>query len=238
MKVVHLSDIHIADQGKVIWDTDTKRHFDNVIEKLRALDDIDAIIVSGDLSNDGSEWSYKYIDESLANLGIPTYCCPGNHDNLEIFYNGYKPVFYKTCSTFKLDKWTFVMLNSAIPDMSRGYFNPDLLSAVLASINEPVAIVLHHPPIEQEGWLNRKLLENRKEFIEVIQQSDNVRLVLYGHTHYHTESAIDDVIYSSAPSSGFAFNPNLEKFKIANGEEGFNIIEFKNDNILITNISL
>ena len=33
---------------------------------------------------------------------------------------------------------------------------------------------------------------------------------------------------------GFAFNPNLNKFEIANGEEGFSIIEIDGDNVLIT----
>ena len=46
-----------------------------------------------------------------------------------------------------------IMLNSAVPDMSRGYFNPDVLMRLLKSCDGPVAIVLHHPPVEQDGWI-------------------------------------------------------------------------------------
>lgn len=238
MKIIHISDIHIEDQGKAIWDTDTKRHFNNVIEKLRTLGDIDAVIVTGDLSNDGSEWSYKYIDESFAALEIPTFCCPGNHDNLDVFYHGYKPSFYNTCEKFEIGEWTFIMLNSAVTGMSRGFFNPEALSKLIQLSSGPIVVVLHHPPIEQKGWLNRKLLENRDEFNDIIHQNKNVKLVLYGHTHYHTDNIINGVIYSSASSIGFAFHPSLPKFEIAHGKEGFSIIEFQNNITTVSDVNL
>lgn len=238
MKIIHISDIHLESQGNSIWNTDTKGHFDKAIRKLQSIEDIDALIVSGDLSNDGSTWSYKYIDKSLAHLGIPTFCCPGNHDNLDEFYHGYKPSFYKTCETFELGGWTFIMLNSAVTGMSRGFFNPDTLTKLIPPSSGSVAVVLHHPPIEQRGWLNKKLLENRNEFNDIIHQNKNVKLVLYGHTHYHAENVINGVIYSSASSTGYAFDPSLPKFEIAYGKEGFNVIEFQNDIIMVRDVNL
>ena len=83
MRLLHLSDLHITDNGVEIWGTDVKGHFDRAIELIRQLDDIDGIIVTGDLSNDGSEWSYSYISRSFKKLNIPFYCCPGNHDCIE-----------------------------------------------------------------------------------------------------------------------------------------------------------
>ena len=198
------------------------------------MDGVDAIVISGDLSNDGSRWTYEYIDKTFEEVGIPTYCCPGNHDNLEEFYHGYKPSFVKICHKFELCGWNFIMLNSAVEGMSRGYFNPQLLSKQISDCSGPIVIVLHHPPLEQEGWLNRKLLENRNEFNDIIHHAGNIKLVLFGHAHYHAIKTIRGVVYSSAPSIGFAFNPNLHKFEIADGEEGFNIIHLIGDSILIT----
>lgn len=238
MKLIHISDIHLTENGREIWGVNTLDHFCKTIQKIKGLDGIDGIVVSGDLSDDGSRWTYEYIDRAFAEIGIPTFCCPGNHDNLDEFYNGYKPSFYKICETFELCGWTFIMLNSAVAGMSRGFFNPKTLFTLTQQSSGPVAVVLHHPPIEQEGWLNRKLLENRNEFNDIIHKNKNVRLVLYGHTHHHTDNVIDGVTYSSASSIGFAFHRSLSKFEIAQGKEGFNIIELKNGNILITNIRL
>ena len=236
MKLIHISDIHLSEYGREIWGVNTLDHFCQTIQRIIKLDGIDGIVVSGDLSDDGSKWTYEFIDRAFAEIGVPVYCCPGNHDNLYEFYHGYRPSFYKTCETFELCGWTFIMLNSVITGMSRGYFSPETLSRLIQQSSGSVAVVIHHPPIEQKGWLNRKLLENRNEFNELIRQSQNVRLVLYGHTHYHTNVVINDVVYSSATSVGFAFSPNLPKFQIANGYEGFSIITINNSNIVIENV--
>ncbi len=97
------------------------------------------------------------------------------------------------------------MLNSAVPDMSRGYFNPDVLMRLLKSSNGPVAIVLHHPPVNQDGWLNRKLLDNKSHFKEIIEHFHNVKLVLYGHSHYASFRTFEDIIYNCSPSIGLRF---------------------------------
>lgn len=238
MRIIHISDIHLTENDHEIWGVNTLNQFCKTIQKIKEQDGIDGIVISGDLSNDGSRWTYEFIDQAFEDVGIPTYCCPGNHDNLEKFYNGYKPSFIEICDEFELCGWNFIMVNSAVAGMSRGYFNPQLLSRQLSKYCGPVIIVLHHPPIEQDGWLNRKLLENRDEFNEIIHHAGNVKLVLYGHTHYHTIKTISGVVYSSAPSIGFAFNPNLKKFEIDDGEEGFNIIHLIGDSILITKENL
>lgn len=236
MRIIHISDIHLENHGLPIWNTDTKLHFDKAIKKIQTMDNIDAIIISGDLSNDGSAWSYNYIDNLLAKTNIPTFCCPGNHDNLDIFYGSHKSWFYKNCELFMLNGWTFIMLNSVMAGKSRGNFYPDKFLDLLKHSCGPTVIVLHHPPIEQDGWLNRKLLENRDVFNDIIHKYKNIRLVLYGHTHHHEIKTIDGIIYSSASSIGFAFHPKLLKFQIAHGREGFSLITLNDSNIIIENI--
>ena len=234
MKIIHISDIHLTENGREIWGVNTLDHFSKAIWRIKNIDGIDGIFVSGDLSDDGSRWTYEFIDRAFSEIGIPTFCCPGNHDNLDEFYNGYKPSFYSICDIVKLCGWNFIMLNSAVRNMSRGFICQEKLSNLIQRCKGKVAVILHHPPIEQEGWLNRKLLKNRDKFNDIIRHSENVRLVLYGHTHYYTKDIINGKVYCSAPSIGFAFNPNLNKFEIANGEEGFSIIEIDGDNVLIT----
>ena len=233
-----MSDIHLTERGREIWGVNTLDHFCKAIRRIKNLDGIDGIFISGDLSDDGSRWTYKYIDKAFSDIGIPTFCCPGNHDNLDEFNNGYKPFFYSNCDIVELCGWNFILLNSAVCDMSKGLFCQEKLSNLIQKCKGRVGIVLHHPPIEQKGWLNRKLLENRDKFNDLIHHVENVRLVLYGHTHYHSKEIVNGIVYSSAPSVGFAFNPNLNKFEIADGEEGFSIIEIDGDNVSITKENL
>ena len=233
-----MSDLHITEFGSMIWETDTKAHFERAIEVISMMNGIDAIIVTGDLSNDGSLWSYSYIDNTFSKLGIPTFCCPGNHDNIENFQR------MNYCSSKKcinLNGWKILNLDSTIPDMGRGMLSSSVLDYIekeLSDNNTPTIIAFHHPSVEPGGWLNRKLLENRESFIDFITQKTNVKMVLYGHTHYSITHNIGNILFSSAPSVGFAFNKDYPKFQIVKGQEGFNIIELHEDRIIIETIRI
>ena len=60
--------------------------------------------------------------------------------------------------------------------------------------------------------------------------------MLLGHIHYHLNRKIDNIIFSSSSSIGFAFDMNLPKFQIADGNEGFSLIDIVENSINIENI--
>ena len=70
MKLIHISDIHLTENGSEIWGVSTLNHFSKTIQKIKDLDNIDVTVVSGDLSDDGSRWTYEYIDKAFAEIGI------------------------------------------------------------------------------------------------------------------------------------------------------------------------
>ena len=248
MRIIHMSDLHLTKDGCPIWETNTMDHFNKSIEIIRCMKDIDAIIVTGDISDDGSGWTYRYADRLFSSLGIPTLCCPGNHDSLKMMLEGYQPSFFQVLpSSHKIEGWKIVMLNSVIPadedpnqNKARGFLSEESLSYIKQELEEglPTIIALHHPPMKPGGWLNRRLLENREAFNQTIDIYPNVRLVLYGHIHYFTEVQQGHIRYSSSTSVGFAFDKYLPKFQIADGLEGFSLIEIKDEIIEIMNIQL
>lgn len=239
MKIIHISDIHLVENGNVIWDTDTKLHFDRAINKINSIKDVDAIFVSGDLADDGSLWAYQYIDEAFKSLRIPTYCCPGNHDNIEFMLNDFKPSFIEIREHVTIEGWDFYLFNTAVKGMARGFLSEEKLKSIkeaISNTNRPIGFIFHHPPIEPGGWLNRRLLEDRDDFNSLIYNCPNVKLVLFGHIHCHLKQTINNILYSSASAIGYAFDKELPKFQIADGKEGFNLIEISKELINIKNI--
>lgn len=238
MKIAQISDIHLTEQGQIIWDTDTMSHFESAVQVLSQIKGLDAVIVSGDLSNDGSAWTYQYIDERLAGLNIPIYCCLGNHDSSIALTMDFQSLRF--VSEAMIGNWRFIFINSVTPDSdnpgyfkSKGFISSEDLAVLDSRIHSGIksAIVLHHPPIEPGGWLNRKPLENRDDFNDAIRNSD-VRLVLYGHIHYSQQRRLNNILYSSAPAIGFAYDKELPKYQIADGQEGLSILTI-NENIII-----
>lgn len=243
-----MSDLHLTKDGCPIWETNTMEHFNQSIDIIRGIQNIDAILVTGDISDDGSERTYQYADRLFSSLGIPTLCCPGNHDSLKMMLEGYKPSYYQVLPSSRIiEGWKIVMLNSVIPadedpnqNKARGFLSEESLSYIKQELEEghPTIIALHHPPLEPGGWLNRRILENREVFNQTIDSYPNARLVLYGHIHYFTEVQQGHTRYSSSTSVGFAFDKDLQKFQIADGLEGFSLIDINNDIIDITNVKL
>lgn len=243
-----MSDLHLTKDGCPIWETNTMDHFNKSIEIIRGMKDIDAIIVTGDISDDGSGWTYQYADRLFSSLGIPTLCCPGNHDSLKMMLESYQPSFYQVLPpSRKIGGWKIVMLNSVTPadedpnqNKARGFLSEESLNYIKQELEEglPTIIALHHPPLEPGGWLNTRLLENREAFNQTIESYPNARLVLYGHIHYFTEVQQGRIRYSSSTSVGFAFDKDLPKFQIADGLEGMSLIEIDGEKIEIKNVKL
>ena len=243
-----MSDFHLTKDGCPIWETNTIEHFNKSIEIIRGMKGIDVIIVTGDISEDGSIWTYQYTDKMFASVGIPTLCCPGNHDSIKVMLKDYVPSFYQVLPpACIICGWKIVTLNSVISEKkdssqnkSRGFLSEESLNYIQQELDEglPTIIALHHPPQEPGGWLNRRLLENRDEFNNMISKYDNARLVIYGHTHYFTEVQQGHTRYSSSTSIGFAFDKDFPKFQIYDGHEGFSLIEINNSIINIRNVNL
>lgn len=233
MKIVHLSDLHITKDGVEIWGTNTLSHFQQAIDVISQIDDIDAIIVTGDLSNDGSNWSYSYIHNCLKKLGVPVFCCPGNHDNLENMQFVNSEFFHISDYHINIDGYDLFVMNSTISGMSRGLLCEDSMSWLdekLSNSCNPAIIAFHHPAVDPGGWLNRKLLDNKEEFVKLVSRYSHVKLVLYGHIHYYIQQLVNDIIFCAAPAIGFAFDKELPKFQIAKGQEGFSVITISRDN--------
>jgi Icc protein len=242
LRIAHLSDLHLTYNQGEIWGVDTNANFLKTIDKLKNMNGIDCVIVTGDIADDGKIETYYYADKVFRQLGIETFWCYGNHDDVAIM-NSLEDTFIKITNLANIKGNELIFLNSIAPDednpsknRSSGIVDIEGLVSILASDCQPKIISLHHPSIEPGGWLSNRILINRKEFNDAIVGS-NVRLVLCGHIHYHKSDCINGIIYTSAASTGFSFSPDLPKFQIKANAEGFSIITIK-ETIEIENIIL
>lgn len=245
MTIIHLSDLHLTFDKSPIWGVNTNAQFIKALEKIRYMSNIDCIVVTGDIADDGLKDTYLYADQEFKKIGIETFWCYGNHDCIDTM-NCLGLQFVKLCDDIIHKGLHFVFLNSVAKDKenpnqnrSRGIIS-DLefkrLNDVLGSETRfPVIVAMHHPCIEPGGWLSEKILKNREQFNSMVTKY-GVACVIYGHIHSHTEYRIDKTVFTSASSIGFAFDKELPKYKIAEGKEGFSLIKMNHNSINIENI--
>ncbi len=248
MKIIHMSDLHLTRDGSPIWGEYTHKNFARAIKQIKRTQDIDAIIVSGDISDDGSMESYEFADKLFSQTDIPTYWCLGNHDNLELQR---MPNILKHCKLiddFKICGWIIILLNSVAPDeellgknRSRGILSTQTLTWLDEKINSfdaPTIVVLHHPALEIGGWQDKKILKDRDTFRKMLESSKNVQIVLSGHVHEFSDTTLNGIRYSTATGLGFAFSSEMQNYELLRDAEGYSVITIDKNDVSINNILL
>lgn len=129
MKILQLTDLHIMNhRAPAFRQADSYRDLQMTIDYiLRSNIQPDTVVVTGDVSSDGSVSSYMLAKEQLLRLDCPLYVLPGNHDNKE----NMRSVFGQQCHVVLYEEDErgrcvnvngvhFLLLDSVMPGDSAG----------------------------------------------------------------------------------------------------------------------
>jgi len=85
IRFIQLTDTHLSlNSHTELLQVNTEDSFKAVVALLNKRSDIDLLLLTGDLSQDGSEAAYERIAQILKRLTMPIYCLPGNHDDATV----------------------------------------------------------------------------------------------------------------------------------------------------------
>ncbi|OLP15460.1 phosphodiesterase [Leptolyngbya sp. 'hensonii'] len=236
LRVAQITDIHLfADRQRELLGLPTADSFGAVLQRLTEIrSEVDLILLTGDLSQDGTPESYAQLQSRLIPLGIPTYWLPGNHDNpitmRQILYQA--PILPQ--KAFRIGIWQFILLNSGVPGRVHGYLSPESLdwldSQLQLSRCYPTTIALHHPPfLVESAWLDTSTLQNSAQLFAVLDRYPQVKLVLFGHIHQEFTCQQRGVHYLGAPSTSIQFEPKSSQFSLDQTTPGFRLLNLYAD---------
>lgn len=212
---LHLSDLHLAPPGQLVGGVDPMRQMQGVLARIRQLDVAPAfIVVSGDLSNDGSAASYEVVKGLLAELSgedTPVLLALGNHDDRATFRRvvlgeeagGQGPYCYSQL----IDGLRVIVLDSLIPGQDSGALGAAQLAWLEEELQAPAPrgnlIVLHHccrlagPAHHYPAFIPRDVAELEAL---VARHRDQVLGVLAGHSHQTNAAPFGGTLYATAPA--------------------------------------
>ena len=170
MRLLHLSDLHIPrDLGPNAEGVDARAVLAQLLYDCRRLADIDLVLVSGDVADDGSREGYTdaldLVDSFARRHGAAQAWCVGNHDAREAFSavlgTGHRdrdgqdvgrPATANACAaTSESSGVRVVTLDSLVPGEVFGRIGPEQLDWLGAVLARPAAagtvVALHHPPL-------------------------------------------------------------------------------------------
>jgi 3',5'-cyclic AMP phosphodiesterase CpdA len=189
--LLQLSDFHV---GATWAGGDPLAGLRAAVESVRRLPDApDAVLVSGDLADHGSDGEYEIVRQLLAMLGAPVYVLAGNHDDRDALRRHFDlpgtpgtPLQYAA----DLGPLRLVLLDSIRPGEEPGELDADRLGwldAELARAPDRVTLVaLHHPPVSTgiPAWDEQGLpAADRRALGDVLRRHPQVRRVVAGHAH-------------------------------------------------------
>lgn len=204
--IFHLSDIHFGREDRAAL---------SCVEALVEERQPDGLIISGDLTQKGSEVEFGAAQRWLSSLNTPYFTVPGNHDTpmfdliarLNSPFGSYQSAFGSVSGYLDIGGLSIGGLNSARGwqfrrNWAEGVINMDDLTGVLAHLEstsgEISVLTCHHPFLAHEN-APLKTSTRRGEAAAKVLSSARTNLLLTGHVH----------------------KPSIEVFATENGEGGF-----------------
>jgi len=200
MIIAQITDLHYGGGSGCFKDSNVERlrSIRSAIAELRIAPDM--LVITGDLTEDGTTEQYLKLKDELAALKTPIFLALGNHDNRSAF----SEVFPHYALQDGFVQYTIddqpvriIVLDTLEEGRHGGAFcesRGEWLETELAKQpNQPTLIALHHPPIASGiDWLTADPNADWvRRLNRIISKYDNIVHMISGHIHrtIHTKFA-------------------------------------------------
>ncbi|MGF7236659.1 MAG: metallophosphoesterase [Frankia sp.] len=234
--VIQMSDPHILEPGQLLHGTvDTAATLTAALAQLEGSGlRPDAIILSGDLTDTGSPAAYarlRAIVEPVARrLGSPVLYGAGNHDDRDALRAAIprlggdehpdagdggrtdheapgRPIHYAR----HLGGLRIAVLDSSVPGHPHGELGSDQLDWLTDLLREPAPdgtiVVVHHPPARSANAIMELISLRDDERLGAVIANRDVKIVLAGHLHYSSASAVGGVPVWVSGATAYLLDP-------------------------------
>ncbi|MDI3499574.1 MAG: alkaline phosphatase [Synergistaceae bacterium] len=222
-----LSDLHMAlNEPENTW---KMFHYNQdvlswAIDEINKRQDIDFVLVPGDLTKDSEPYNHRAVKAMLDKLNVPYYVIPGNHDvkkdwmpqgNLGVadfarYYagHGYDGSGRSWYSVDPVPGLHLIGLDSASHPKFSNSWGGDVSDEQIkwleddlkANADKTVLVMVHHALIKHEGKDDPRNYAENADVVKEILREGGVKLVITGHLHV-TDIAEEDGLYDiSSPA--------------------------------------
>lgn len=226
--LLQLSDCHLhADTNTIGYqDINPYQSLCAVFDTLRDVKP-DAIVISGDISNDYSHQSYQHLLHLMDTFfpAVTYRVLPGNHDEQQQMRAVYPA---ENCweTPLQLGNWHIHCLDTQTEQVAGalGEAQINSLTQRLAGAEQAFHLLaMHHPPMNMRSWMDDIGLENLTEVQAILTGYPQIRAAICGHVHTARELRLAGVEVMSCPSTCWQWAHTAE-FGLANEAPGARLL--------------
>jgi 3',5'-cyclic AMP phosphodiesterase CpdA len=187
-----------------------------VLRRLVAIGPVDAVLLTGDISDDGSAESYAVARAELDRLGLPLLVVPGNHDAREPLRQAFRdqprmPDRGQIDWVVDLDDTRVIGLDTLVEGQGGGRLQAKSLKFLRDALDSAgtrrIALALHHPPLRTGiRFMDAIELENRADLATILSETASPVRIVAGHVHGVFLGRIGPHSVATAPSTCSAFS--------------------------------
>jgi Icc protein len=184
----------------------------------------DAVLLTGDLADHGTDAEYEQLRELVGPLDAPLYLLPGNHDDRRALRRHFgvpgadgDPVQYSA----DLGPLRLVVLDTTRPGEDPGALDAERLgwldAELVAAPEQPTLLAMHHPPLVTgvPAWDEIGLpTADRRALGEVVERHPQVRRLVAGHVHRTISGELAGRAVLSVPSTYVQARLNFDSREI------------------------
>lgn len=237
VRLLQITDTHLfADPYGSLLGVNTAASFQAVVKEIQSRKvEFDAVIATGDISQDHTAESYQRFVDGISHWTQPCFWLPGNHD--------FQPEMHTVLAQSTLQRsdvvlmgehWQLIVLDSQVKGVPHGRLSQEQLALLDSSLTthpgRHTLVLLHHHPLPAgSAWLDQHQLHNRDEFWAVVDKHTNVKGVVCGHIHQALDTHYKDCRVMAAPSTCIQFKPDSNDFALDSTNPGWREIELHHD---------
>ncbi|ATF08914.1 3',5'-cyclic-AMP phosphodiesterase [Candidatus Enterovibrio altilux] len=244
IRLLQITDTHLfADPHGSLLGVNTVASYKAVIGEIRDQYIVfDAIIATGDLSQDHSAESYQHFADGISGWIQPCYWLPGNHDcQLEMLAVLNQSTLVRCEQVLLGEHWQMIILDSQVKGVPHGYVsNKQLMLLEQTLISQPkrhALVLLHHHPLSVgSAWLDQHQLHNQGVFWLCIERHNNIKGIVCGHIHQALDIQYAGLRVMAAPSTCIQFLPDSDDFALDSTNPGWREISLHQDGTIISKI--
>ena len=241
-KIAQISDTHLfADTDSLHCGANVYKNLAQVITHIRLVEKPDAIIFTGDLTQDHTDASYDRFVEIFRNqtVKIPVYFVAGNHDEFSQLNNSLTSAPFNASKVITANNWQVLLIDSK-SETPAGYVNQETLHWIGEHVdpNKKQLIMMHHHPIDVGYSIDKHGLKNKEIFWSTLEKYPSIAALACGHVHNDLSLLPENTGYLlplyTCPATSIQFDQS-KPYSACNGQgAGYRIFELFEDQHFIT----
>jgi len=186
-RLAQITDCHLlAGADQFYQQVQPARHLAARVAMLQT-EQPDAVLLTGDMTQDHSAASYQLLAQLLSGLPCPVFCLPGNHDDSAELNHLCQQLPFRPERSLVLANWQLLLLNSK-GETPAGVFPPAeqrwLAEQCQHSVADAIWLFCHHHPLALNSFIDKHGQQDEARLWQTIAAEPRITGVAHGHAHH------------------------------------------------------